>query len=134
MQGTARTASDAPVSLLDVLSQRQAQARRHGATYLAPVADQDSMLFWLARACKAAREAAGRKQVHVAASANSDQSTIARFEKATAWPRATDQIVAAYADDLDIDPLDLWQEAMRLWADDRAGGLSEPPELAPLRR
>lgn len=86
------------------------------------------MLFWLSRACKAAREAAGRKQVHVAASANVDQSTIARFEKQTAWPRHTDRVVAAYADDLDIEGIDLWQEAMRLWIADQAGGVDDAPE------
>lgn len=122
----------AAVSLLDVLSQRQAQAQRMGATYLAPVADQDSMLFWLSRACTAARKTANRKQVHVAASADVDQSTIARFERAVAWPRHTDRVVAAYADDLDIDAIDLWREALRLWQDDQAGR-DEPPALIPQR-
>lgn len=85
------------------------------------------MLFWLSRACRAAREAAGRKQVHVAASADVDQSTIARFEKQTAWPRHTDRVVAAYADDLDIGAIDLWQEAMRLWLAERDGSADDAP-------
>lgn len=91
------------------------------------------MLFWLSRACEAARKAASRRQVHVAASANVDQSTIARFEKGTAWPRQTDRVVAAYADDLEVDAVDLWQEALRLWAEDREGGLGEPPSITPPR-
>ena len=105
----------APVSLLDVLREREAQAHRHGASYLAPVADTDSMLFWLARAASAAREAAGRKQVHVAASADLDQSSIARFEKGISWPRQPDTIVGAYAEDLDVSPIQLWEQALQLW-------------------
>ncbi len=73
------------------------------------------MAFWLARAAKSAREAAGRKQVHVAASANKDQSTIYRFEQGTAWPQDTDLLIAAYADDLEIDPQDIWQMALDMW-------------------
>lgn len=75
------------------------------------------MLYWLAQAAKQAREAAGRKQVHVAASANKDQSSIYRFEAAQGWSRDTDLILAAYADDLDIDPrdpnLERWREGGR---------------------
>lgn len=73
------------------------------------------MLFWLTRAARDARIAAGRLQVHVAASANVNQSTIDRFEKGGAWPRDTDRFVNAYADDLDIEPVQLWDEALRLW-------------------
>lgn len=87
------------------------------------------MLFWLARACTSARKAAGRRQVHVAASANVDQSTIGRFEKGNAWPRHTDRVVAAYADDLDVHPIELWQEALRLWRADKAGEGHDVVEL-----
>lgn len=73
------------------------------------------MLFWLAKACKDAREQMGRIQSQVAASAVVDQSTINRFESAAGWPRNTDRIVAGYADDLNIEPVDLWQEGIRLW-------------------
>lgn len=121
--------SQTSVSLLDVLSQRQTQAQEHGTPYLAAVPDADSMLYWLARACKAAREAAARKQVHVAASANVDQSTITRFEKGLAWSRDTDKIVAAYADDLDVPPIWLWQEALRRWQEDQAGTPLSTPEV-----
>lgn len=121
--------SEATVPLLDFLSQRATQAQEHGATYLAPVADQDSMLHWLSQACSAAREAAGRRQVHVAASANVDQSTIARFEKATAWPRHTDRVVRAYAEDLDIDAAELWAAALQLWQDDKAGDVHHVADI-----
>jgi hypothetical protein len=122
-----RTAPRTEHSLLDVLNQRQAQARNARRTYLAPVADEDSMLFWLAQAAKSARESADRKQVHVAAGADVDQSTIWRFEQAGAWPRNTDRVVAAYADDLDVDNIDLWEEAMRLWREHRAAMQQHDP-------
>lgn len=89
------------------------------------------MLYWLAQAAKQAREAAGRKQVHVAASANKDQSSIYRFEAAQGWSRDTDLILAAYADDLDIDPLDIWETAIRLWRE--SGDQATVPELAKRR-
>lgn len=129
----AATTHQTVVPLLDFLSERQAQAQAHGAAYLAPVADENSMVFWLSRACKAARTAAGRKQVHVAAGADTDQSTIARFERSGTWPRDPDQIVSAYADDLDIESIDLWRTALELWAESRNGGADEPPALTPPR-
>src|SRR5687768_16117767 len=114
-QDKARMAAAITPNLLDLLSQRQAQAERTGIPYVAPVAESDAMLFWLARACRQARAATGRKQVHVAASADVDQSTVNRFEKGKAWPRNADRLVAAYAADLDIDPIDLWEQALRDW-------------------
>lgn len=75
------------------------------------------MSYWMALACRTAREAQRRKQVHIAAGADVDQSTIARFERAIAWPRQTDRVIAAYADDLGTTPRALWAEAMRLWTE-----------------
>lgn len=112
---------DTTPSLLDALRQREAQARAFGACHLAAVPDENSMLFWLARAAASVRTGMDRKQVHVAASLNKDQSTIARFEKGLAWPRDPDQVVDAYADDLEIDSIALWEEALRMWKDYRAG-------------
>lgn len=82
------------------------------------VNDEQALLHWLARTCRDARTAARRKQVHVGASADVDQSTVNRFEKAIAWPRNPDRLVAAYADDLDISSIDLWQAAIDLWRED----------------
>lgn len=86
----------------------------------------DSMLYWLAKACTAAREAAGRKQVHVGASADMDQSSVWRFEAGKAWPKNIDKLVNAYADDLDIEPFQLWQAATEMWA---AARLSESQQM-----
>lgn len=153
MQGTVPKdicAATFPVpDLLGTLRSRRAQAYEPEESYLAPVIARDSMLLWLARAAVAAREAAGRKQVHIAASANRDQSSIFRFEQAAkakgGWPRDADRIVSAYADDLDIDPIDLWKHALALWEQDRVervvsingeqaaddGGRPVGPELPP---
>jgi hypothetical protein len=93
------------------------------------VADEDTMLFWLARAASEARDQAKRKQVHVAAGADVDQSTIWRFERAGAWPRNADRVVAAYAEDLDVTAFDLWEEALRMWGEYRQG-LADVSELS----
>jgi len=75
------------------------------------------MLYWLAQTCREARLAAGRKQVHIGASADVDQSTVNRFENAVAWPRNADRLVEAYAADLELEPIDLWQAALSRWLD-----------------
>lgn len=91
-------------------------------------AAENSMLFWLARAAKELREAADRKQVHIAASIDKDQSTIYRFEQARAWPRQADLIVAGYADDLDIDDArTIWRRALELW--EAEGNAPSLPDL-----
>jgi hypothetical protein len=82
------------------------------------------MLFWLARTCREARLMARRKQVHIGASADVDQSTVNRFEKAIAWPRNPDRLVAAYADDLDVPPQALWRLALEAW---EAAQAEDPP-------
>lgn len=109
------------------------------------------MTFWLAAAAKELREAAGRKQVHIAASMNKDQSTVYRFELGEAVPRELNLFVAAYADDLDIKAIQIWERALQLWreANDEASvtellrareekklrALPEPdPALRPRRR
>jgi transcriptional regulator with XRE-family HTH domain len=73
------------------------------------------MLYWLGIVAREAREARDRKQVHIAAVLGVNQMTVSRFEQGRAWPRDPDQIIAAYAEDLDLDPRDLWEEACRRW-------------------
>lgn len=73
------------------------------------------MIYWLAQAAKGARVNAGRMQVHVAASINVHQSTVARFEDGEAWPKNPERMLAAYADDLDLDVRDLWEAGVTLW-------------------
>lgn len=73
------------------------------------------MIFWLARAAKEIRDQQERKQVHIAAAIDVDQSTVNRFEQGENWPRDPDLLVRGYAEDLDIDPQDLWAEALKMW-------------------
>jgi hypothetical protein len=94
---------------------REAQAGRVRRIYDAPQMADGTMNYWLRVVLKEARERADRKMVHVAASADRDQSTIYRFETQGGWPTDTDLYVAAYADDLGLSPLDLWGEALQRW-------------------
>lgn len=105
---------EAPFSV-PTFRERRAQARVSSDLYAAPVVAEDTMIHWLALAAKQAREAAGRKQVHVAAAMDKNQSTVYRFEQGLSWPRDTELFVAAYAEDLDLDPLFLWESALELW-------------------
>lgn len=77
-----------------------------------PPREADPLLDALARICRAARNDVGRKQVHIAARMDIDQSTIARFERAGGWPRNVGSVVSAYAEELGLDQWDLWQQAL----------------------
>lgn len=87
----------------------------------------EHMLHWVARAARRLREQAGRKQVHIAAALDRDQSTIYRFEQNGlpdgpffGWPGETDAYLAAYADDLGIDDVKLiWALALDMWREGR---------------
>lgn len=94
------------------------QADNDGTPYGRAMPDPAGMRYWIAQAAKRRRLNAGRLLVHVGASASRDQSTIYRFEEGDAWPRDADQIISAYAHDLDISPLELWEDALELWRDD----------------
>lgn len=83
------------------------------------------MLPFLAAAARSARENAGRLQVHIAASANVTESVITRFEARRAWPRDPDRIIGAYADDLDVHPVEIWERAAQLWRDSTDAAQSE---------
>jgi hypothetical protein len=76
------------------------------------------MIYWLAQAAKQLRKQTTptTKQVEIAATVGGiDQSTIYRFEQGQAWPRQTDTVVAAYAEELGLDGRDIWDLALTLW-------------------
>ena len=77
------------------------------------------MGIYLAQAAREAREAKGRKPYNIASAPPGakgyDPSTVWRFEQAEGWPRNADQMVDLYADDLGIDPIELWSRALELW-------------------
>jgi transcriptional regulator with XRE-family HTH domain len=72
-------------------------------------------LPWLGRACRQAREERGVVQVKIAAAIEVNQATIARFEDGSAWPRRPEEVLMAYASELDIDMRLLWVNALILW-------------------
>ena len=73
------------------------------------------LLPWLGRACRAAREERGVVQVKIAAAIEVNQATIARFEDGIAWPRHPEELLMAYAGELDMDVRLLWVHAFVLW-------------------
>lgn len=118
--------------LMGILRSRRTKAQIFAPPYAAATVSKDTMLFWLAQAAKELREAAGRKQVHIAAEINKDQSTIYRFEQGQGWPRETDLFVAGYAADLDISPMDIWAKGLQMWQE--AGDSATVAELSARRR
>ena len=72
-------------------------------------------LPWLGRACRQAREDRGVVQVKIAAAIEVNQATIARFEDGSAWPRRPEQVLMAYATELDLDMRLLWVQALVMW-------------------
>ena len=72
-------------------------------------------LPWLGRACRQAREDRGVVQVKIAAAIEVNQATIARFEDGSAWPRRPEEVLMAYASELDMDVRLLWLHAFVLW-------------------
>jgi hypothetical protein len=90
--------------------------------------DEKAMRYWIAQAAKQRRLRAKRLLVHVGASASRDQSTIYRFEEGGAWPRDADGIVSAYADDLEIHPIELWADAIELWRADLTQSRKDPAQ------
>jgi predicted transcriptional regulator len=72
-------------------------------------------LPWLGRACRQAREDRNVVQVKIAAAIEVNQATIARFEDGTAWPRHPEEVLMAYASELEMDVRLLWLHAFVLW-------------------
>jgi hypothetical protein len=73
------------------------------------------LLPWLGRACRQARQDRNVVQVRIAAAIPVNQATIARFEDGSAWPRHPEQVLMAYASELDMDVRLLWGHAFVLW-------------------
>ena len=73
------------------------------------------LLLWLGRACRQAREERGVVQVRIAAAIEVNQATIARFEEGSAWPRHPEEVLMAYASELEMDVRLLWLHAFVLW-------------------
>ena len=100
-----------------VATRQSTQVLWDRSSYAVPVtgAPDNGVLPWIAGVCRQARIAAGRRQVHIAAAADVDQSTVNRFELAQGWPRDVDAMIAAYAEDLAIPAIELWRRAIDAW-------------------
>src|ERR1700694_4168260 len=75
----------------------------------------EAMMHFLRQAARELREERDRKQVHIAAGGDVDQSTVNRFERGESQPRDLDALVEAYADDFDMQAMDIWAHALELW-------------------
>jgi predicted transcriptional regulator len=73
------------------------------------------LLPWLGRAGRPAREDRDVVQVKIAAAIEVNQATIARFEDGIAWPRHPEEVLMAYAGELEMDVRLLWLHAFVLW-------------------
>jgi len=93
-------------------------------------------LPWLGRACRQAREERNVVQVRIAAAIEVNQATVARFEDGISWPRRPEEVLMAYAKELDIDVRLLWLHAFVLWLENEPVLDSEAQEeiRAALRR
>lgn len=77
------------------------------------------MLEHIGEASRDARRQAGLRQLDVATTAGVSHVTISRFERGKSWPLDPDRVVAAYAEELRVDPIELWTAALDRW---RPGG------------
>ena len=84
--------------------------RDYGCTPMA----RGTMIQFLAAVAKEARREAEIKPARIAVTIDTDLSTIYRFEKGR-WPRDVDQIIAGYAEELEIEPIELWKVALARW-------------------
>lgn len=99
-----------------------------GAGYGWPLVAPGAMIEFLARVAREARRERRIKVARVAVAADLDPSTIYRFERGQ-WPGNADQVVAAYAEELEVAPETLWMRALELWCEaEAAGELSDDPE------
>lgn len=122
-------ASEVP-DLLGVLRARKAQESPAESAYGACMA-RDTMRYWIVEAAKAARLEAERKPIHIAVQFDGDQSTVWRFENHKNFGNI-DLMVAAYAADLECDPIDIWELGIKKWRE--SGSQANVTELKDRRQ
>jgi len=78
------------------------------------------LLPHLGKAARTLRRERGIKLVRVGAALDKTEAALARFERGEAQPNDLDATIQAYAEELDIDPIEIWQLALEYWdaADD----------------
>jgi len=91
------------------------------AAFMPDIARERAMLWYVAEAAKEMRLEAGRGQVEIAAAfvragnKAPGQSTITRFENHQSQPKQIDATIAAYAEELDVEPQVIWKRAAEMW-------------------
>lgn len=73
------------------------------------------ILPYLAKACREARLGAHVRQLDIATRLDVSETTVGRFERGRHWPHRTDEIVAAYADEIGLPAVELWTRALATW-------------------
>lgn len=73
------------------------------------------VLVHLGRTCLAARISAGIKQIDIASTAGVSEGAVSRFETGRNTPRDLDRLVAAYAEECEAAPYELWLAALDAW-------------------
>lgn len=92
--------------------QRQVQTVPAPFTW-APMAD--GMLYHLGQSLREQRKARKVKLVRVGAALDKSEASLSRFESGKTWPNDLDAAINAYADELDITPLEIWTAALAHW-------------------
>lgn len=91
---------------------------------------QRSLPFWLRKAAKHARGTA--EQWEVGVGAHISPSSISRFESGRSWPQSParlERLVAAYAEFAGVEPIAIWEDALRRWRED-LDAQRDPVDLA----
>lgn len=98
------------------------QVRGYDGSYRPPGVEvpRGDMAFWLGAVARGLREDAQRKAIHIASKADKTEATISRFEtnKTKTFPDA-DGLLPAYARDLEIDELAIWEAALSAYRGSR---------------
>lgn len=80
-----------------------------------------------------AKEMRGKKRIRrsaIAARIKKESPAIGNFENGKTW-QALDELVNAYAEELGIEPTDLWRAALENWEAERRQSLGrDPPPLS----
>lgn len=91
--------------------------------------DAERLAYWLAFACRTARETAEVSMTAISNVAGVEKSTVSLYEKNGRWPRDPEGMVAAYARAINLrDSRELWQIAFNLWVEH-----GDPPQITDRR-
>lgn len=74
-----------------------------------------TLLEHLATVARDARLHAGRRQIDIATTAGVAHTTVSHFEAARGWPLNPERLIAAYAEEVGCEPIDLWHRALGQW-------------------